>query len=460
MGNLAHSRAIKRFSRGLVAGLGMTLVVSTVALPVAAEAASPSSTGSVERGLLDGVPILGDLLGGTLSDVLTPVAEGNGSISCVVPGAGSCEAMDLAELLSNDALQLVPVPGAGYQFESWTGCPTELPSGACEVPTSLLSQLTEPLAPLAEFVPIPATGDPTAPTVTITNGPERETEERVAVLAFSSTTEGATFECQLTGGVGQTAGFEPCESPTSYFDLEPSETAYTFAVRAVKDDELGEPATRSWLITEAAEADTRRPQTYLTEAPRNHSWLLHDFVSFRYASDENAADFQCGLDNRLRACPDRQKVYRTVSSKTHTFQVRAVDRAGNVDRSPARRTFTVPRNNTTLKHSRAWKERSGRGYYQHTYSQTSRKGATLSKRSGHIKRIALVATTGPRFGTVRVFVGKKVVKRKVSLHSRRQHKAELIPIRTFKHARRGNIRVVVTSRHRPVRIEGLGIATR
>ena len=81
VGNFARSRAIKQFSRGLVASLGLTLVVSTVTLPAAAEAASPSSTGSVERGLLDGLPILGDLLGGTLGDVLAPATAGSGSIS-------------------------------------------------------------------------------------------------------------------------------------------------------------------------------------------------------------------------------------------------------------------------------------------------------------------------------------------------------------------------------------------
>jgi len=232
---------------------------------------------------------------------------------------------------------------------------------------------------------------------------------------------------------------------------------YVFSVKAT--DAAGnesDPVSKMWMIEEAG---AERAQTFLTDGPRNKSWLLRDFVSFGYTSDVSGVDYVCGLNGKLRQCPSGQQIYTSLSSRTHTFKVAAVTKDGQVDRSPAKRTFTVPKNNNTLRHSKAWKQRSGSGYFLRTYSQTSKKGATLSKRSGHIKRIALVASKGKHFGTVKVFLGKKMLK-KVSLQAKKLHKKRLVHVKTFKHQKRGTIRVVVVSRHKTVRIEGLGIATR
>ncbi|HET8718481.1 MAG TPA: hypothetical protein VFM50_12095 [Nocardioidaceae bacterium] len=457
-----HRSVLKTCVRMVAGLLGTALVVAGPSPASAAPAAPAVRAGSATAAsgplddLLGGLPVLGDLL--------APVAEGAGSVQCLVPSGGGCDGLGLTDLLSLDSLSLLPVPEAGSQFGGWTGCPTPLPSGICEVPTSLLQTLLgglggTPLAPIAQFLPLPGAGDPGAPAVTITAAPESETAETTAVLRFSSVTDGATFECELTGP-GRSGGFSSCTSPQTYTGLKPSdEQAYVFSVRASSDGVTGQPATRMWTVTDAGAADGRAPQTRITEGPRNHAWLLQDFVAFGYDSDERGVTYQCGL-KKLRRCAGHQKVYTSLAGRTHTFRVRAIDAAGNVDRTPARRTFTVPRDNTTLKHSKAWRKRSARHSFGGTYSQTSRRGATLSKKSGHIKRLALVATTGKRYGTVRVYVGKLVVARTVSLHARKRHRSALIPIRTFKRPRHGRIRVVVTSRHRPVRIEGLGIATR
>jgi hypothetical protein len=455
-----HRSVLKTCVRAVAGLLGMALVVAAPGPAPATASTTTAAPAAAVAGPLD------DLLGGlpVLGDLLAPVTEGAGSVHCLVPSGGGCDGLGLTDLLSQDSLSLLPVPDAGSQFGGWTGCPTPLPSGICEVPTSLLQPLLgglggTPLAPIARFLPLPGADDPGAPAVTITAAPESETAETTAVLRFASVTDGATFECELTGP-GRSGGFSPCTSPKSYTGLEPSgERAYIFSVRASKDGVTGQPATRMWTVTDAAAGDTRAPQTRITEGPRNRAWLLHDFVAFGYDSDERGVTYQCGL-TRLRRCAGHQKVYTSVSGRTHTFRVRAIDAAGNVDRTPARRTFTVPRDTTTLKHSKGWRKRNARHSFGGTYSQSSRKGATLSKKSGHIKRLALVVTTGKRYGTVRVYVGKKVVKRTVSLHSAKRHRSVLIPIRTFKRPRHGRVRVVVTSRHRPVRIEGLGIATR
>jgi eukaryotic-like serine/threonine-protein kinase len=89
------------------------------------------------------------------------------------------------------------------------------------------------------------TVDTSAPDTTITDGPEGEVDDADATFEFESSDEGSSFECQLDGG-----GFEPCESPQEYQDLEIG--PHTFDVRAI--DAAGNvdesPDSRAWVVLE------------------------------------------------------------------------------------------------------------------------------------------------------------------------------------------------------------------
>jgi CSLREA domain-containing protein len=88
-----------------------------------------------------------------------------------------------------------------------------------------------------------------------------------------------------------------------------------------------------------ANADTRPPRTRILAAtlPRRHPGVAR----FRFAADEVGSRFQCKLDRRpFRACRSPQE-YRHLRHGPHVFRVRAVDPAGNVDPTPARRRFRV-----------------------------------------------------------------------------------------------------------------------
>lgn len=85
--------------------------------------------------------------------------------------------------------------------------------------------------------------------------------------------------------------------------------------------------------------DRLAPETAILAAPARR---IHSSTArFGFGSDELGTTFQCRLDRKpFRACRSPKR-YHGLKPGTHTFQVRAVDAAGNVDPSPAKRKFTV-----------------------------------------------------------------------------------------------------------------------
>jgi hypothetical protein len=169
--------------------------------------------------------------------------------------------------------------------------------------------------------------DLTAPQTTIGSGPADPSNSSGASFGFSSDEANSTFECQLDGG-----GWAACSSPNSYGGL--SDGSHTFQVRAT--DAAGNqdttPATSTWTI------DTVAPDTTIGSGPADPTQATS--ATFDFAS-EPGAGFQCQLDGGGWATCTSPKNYSGLSDGTHTFQVRASDAAGNVDTSPASRTWTV-----------------------------------------------------------------------------------------------------------------------
>ena len=88
----------------------------------------------------------------------------------------------------------------------------------------------------------------------------------------------------------------------------------------------------------APPADSRAPQTRITKGPPPATRASR--ARFTFVADEPGATFGCRLDRRTwRSCDSPQR-YR-VRPGRHTFRVRAVDAARNVDASPAVRRWRV-----------------------------------------------------------------------------------------------------------------------
>jgi CSLREA domain-containing protein len=86
-------------------------------------------------------------------------------------------------------------------------------------------------------------------------------------------------------------------------------------------------------------ADTIPPQTKIIKAPKRESQRRS--VRFRFDADELGSIFQCKLDDRPFGACRSPKKYKDLKPGKHVFKVRAIDPAGNLDPSPAKKKFTI-----------------------------------------------------------------------------------------------------------------------
>lgn len=340
----------------------------------------------------------------------------------------------------------VPLPGAGEPLP-----------GTCEVGvadcTPPVTKLTGKPAVKPSSRQSDGAGVTPATTSAFTFQAYEPAEGSDPPAASATPTEGATFECKLVKVPATTPDFAACPGTTagaaSYTGL--TDGTYEFAVRAA--DAAGNkdatPETFRWTV------DTTAPMTVFTNRPT--SWVLARKATFGLdvtAPDQKSdMSFQCYLDGAGRQCPTV-----AFSSGTHTFRAVATDQAGNTDKIGVSHTFTMPVNNKSLSHSKGWTKARLKGAFLGTGSITKRKGAKVATRANGITEIALVASKGKGFGTVKVMLGSKTLK-KVSLASRKGVKKKLIPVATFSSPVSGKVTAQVVSQGKKVVVEGLGLAT-
>jgi Ca2+-binding RTX toxin-like protein len=71
-------------------------------------------------------------------------------------------------------------------------------------------------------------------------------------------------------------------------------------------------------------------------------WEASTKTTFRFSSNDGEATFECKLDDgTFHVCTSPKEFPGLIEGSTHTFELRAVDPAGNPDPIPARRTWTV-----------------------------------------------------------------------------------------------------------------------
>ena len=187
------------------------------------------------------------------------------------------------------------------------------------------------LTPASRAWSVTAAADTTPPDTSIVSGPSGSTTSTTASLAFSAT-ESATFECRLDAGA-----WSACTSPKAYTGLAVG--VHTFDVRAT--DTAGNtdlsPASRGWTVT--APSDTTAPDTTITSGPTGSGPATSAALAF--TASEAGSTFECRLDGGTWASCPSPKSYAAMAVGAHTFDVRATDAAGNIDASPATRTWTV-----------------------------------------------------------------------------------------------------------------------
>jgi hypothetical protein len=197
-----------------------------------------------------------------------------------------------------------------------TATPTNTPTPT-RTPTNTATPTNTPVPPTATptATNTPAV-DTTGPVTTINSGPEDPTTETEAIFTFSSNEPGSTFKCSLDGAL-----FSDCASPLEEEALE-------------EGDQTGnlDASPPSWEWTVEGPADTTGPETSIDSQPAATTTSTQ--ATFTFSSNEPGSSFTCSLDGASFAPCTSPAVYPGLAVGSHTFYVRAIDPAGNMDATP------------------------------------------------------------------------------------------------------------------------------
>ena len=96
----------------------------------------------------------------------------------------------------------------------------------------------------------------------------------------------------------------------------------------------------SWTATTPVPPpDKTPPKTKIKSGPKGHT--NSSKAKFKFSSSEGGSKFFCKLDAKAWGSCKSPRTYKHLKPGKHTFKVRARDNAGNLDQSPAKRSWHV-----------------------------------------------------------------------------------------------------------------------
>ncbi|HEY3017207.1 MAG TPA: Ig-like domain-containing protein, partial [Gaiellaceae bacterium] len=171
--------------------------------------------------------------------------------------------------------------------------------------------------------------DNTAPDTSIDSTPADPSNDVTPTFAFSSSESGSSFECRVDGG-----GWSSCSSPHTLAALGAG--SHTFDVRATDQagNTDGSAASYGWTI------DLTAPDTTINSSPPSPD---NDATpTFAFSSSEPGSSFECRIDGGgWASCTSPHTSSPALPEGSRTFDVRAVDQAGNADSTPASHTWIL-----------------------------------------------------------------------------------------------------------------------
>jgi hypothetical protein len=209
-------------------------------------------------------------------------------------------------------------------------------------------------------------------------------------------------------------------------------------------------------FTITATPDTTPPDTTITSAPKNGSFVLSRRLDVGFTSTEAGDGAVCTLDDAPVPCAAGKARLQGFGTGPHVFSVAARDASDNLDPTPAVRRFVAPLHVDDLKRSAGWTRVASTRAYRGAFVAAEKRGRTLRTAAAGVTRVALVVTRAPRSGKVAVLLDGRRIAR-VDLDARSQRRRQLVTVRTFAVPRSGTWTIRTLSRD-PVRIEGLGLA--
>jgi hypothetical protein len=162
----------------------------------------------------------------------------------------------------------------------------------------------------------------------ITSGPIGSISSGSAAFEFTSSESGSTFQCRL-----DSSEWSACASAKHYSGLADGEHSFEVLGTSATGNVDAVPASRTFIV------DTAAPDTAIDSGPAGT--ISEDSARFGFSSSESGSRFECRLDGASWAPCTNPKSYDSLAGGLHDFSVRAMDPAGNVDTSPASRSFDV-----------------------------------------------------------------------------------------------------------------------
>ena len=170
--------------------------------------------------------------------------------------------------------------------------------------------------------------DVQAPHTELTSKPNTFHGSSTATFAFSADEPGVAFTCTVDGADS------PCASPYIVNGL--SQASHTFSVKGV--DVAGNAETTGASVTFTV--DTDPPDTTLSGPESIDSGA---YATLGMTSSEALGGFECSIDGGSFFGCSSQSQLGPLMAGAHTILVRAYDRAGNRDASPATKTVNADR---------------------------------------------------------------------------------------------------------------------
>jgi uncharacterized delta-60 repeat protein len=139
---------------------------------------------------------------------------------------------------------------------------------------------------------------------------------------------------------------------------------------------------------------------------------------------------------------------------TYCVRARGRDRAGNIGRFGAARCTAFPVDDRALSATGTWTAGRDSGDYAGTFRASAQLGAQLSRRIVY-RHLALVVTTCPTCGRVRVTVGATT--KTFNLHAATTHRRVVLPFASSSKVRTATVRITVASAHKVI-VDGLAVS--
>jgi hypothetical protein len=178
---------------------------------------------------------------------------------------------------------------------------------------------------------------------TLVSGPRPFERGRTARFRIASGA-GLTFDCRLITPSQPSPGLDDCGAKGADGTLTiafgaaalAQDGEYTFVARARDGADVDQtPLRRAWTI------DTAPPQTTLSSPDITEAGVTTLLTAaFGFTASEPGT-LQCSLDDAPFSPCRSPRTLTDLAFGPHRFQVRAVDRAGNADPTPAARRWTV-----------------------------------------------------------------------------------------------------------------------